>query len=90
MNTEQYITDMSNIFAECTNAFNYPVQIPNSVRDMSNAFYNCRRFNQPITIPNSVINMSKAFANSVLNQPLTIPDSVQSLSFAFENCKFNG
>ena len=76
---------MCRAFYKCTN-FNQPINVPESVTNMSYAFYECTNFNQPINIPENVTNMSFAFTRCLgFNQPINIPGNVTNSQYLLTN-----
>ena len=84
------ITNMFQAFSGCNNLVNANYEIPNTVIDMSETFYNCFNLITPPSMNNAsnVVNMSKAFywCNNMTSAP-TIPNTVKDLSYAFYVCR---
>jgi len=64
---------------------------PNTIINMNNAFFNCKRLVKAPSIPNSVTNMKNCFSDCEnFNQSITIPNTVIDMEGCFDGCaKFN-
>lgn len=69
-----------------TKVANFPA-IPNSVTNMSGAFFGCPRIVNVPTIPSNVTIMDEAFygCRNIINAP-DIPDNAVNLTYAFYDC----
>ena len=80
------VTNMKGTFTSGKSLTTAPM-IPDSVTDITDAFYKCTLLITAPTIPNSVTNMSGTFmvCTSLTTAP-TIPDSVTSMNSTFAGC----
>lgn len=83
----------SGFLSNCPN-FNYPIDVPEGVREITNNFLaRNTAFNQPVTLPESITAIADGFLDSckVFNQPLVIPSRVTKIGTTFlQSCsEFN-
>ena len=63
----------SNTFLNCVK-FNYPVNIPNGVKECFGTFKGCANFNQSISLPQSILNTCNMFSGCTnFNYAVTFP-----------------
>ena len=64
--------------------YNQPLNIPDSVTNLSSCFWGCTNYNHPVELSHNVTNISQMFYNcQKFNQPMNIPNSVISMNAAF-------
>ena len=82
--------NIQRIFCYCNNLNCSIPNIPDSVTDMSYAFYNCRNLTGSIpNIPNGVTNIAGAFdvCSNLTGSVPNIPNGVTNISHAFDTCR---
>ena len=87
---EKPIVNMYGTFQDCTALTTIPT-IPNTVKDMSYAFYKCKNLTNinGLVIPKSVTSISNIFRECTALTDLSglvIPNSVRNISSAFSGC----
>lgn len=64
--------------------YNYPINFPNNVRNITNLINSCPNFNQPITIPSTVTKCNNALSGANFNSPVTLSDGLTTMDEMFQ------
>ena len=85
MSAANALVDISRAFKKCT-SLSY-IQIPSSVKKMSEAFSGCSGLLEAdLSIANNLIDVTSAFSDCTSLNSIRIPSSVTDLSYTFTDC----